>query len=650
MTSPAVDRVPVLVVDDDPQLLRTLHDILELRGYRALTAGSGEGGLRIAEQAAADLAIALVDLRLPDMDGIELIGRLHALSELTEVVILTGHASLDSAVAALRNESFDYLVKPVDPSRLLHTVQKASERWQRRMMEQKLAETEERFRLLVENISDMIFVTDRDGTVRYASASVERVLDVEPEALAGEALLERVHPDDRVPLGDVLAELASEPGAVRSHEHRLRHRDGSWRPVESTLHSLLDRPGVGGIVIAARDVADRKRLEAQLLQAQKMESVGRLAGGVAHDFNNLLTVILGTTVVSLEQLPHGSSVREALEDTLRAAERAADLTRQLLAFSRRQILQPRLLDVNELVRNAEKLLHRVIGEHITLQTVLAPELWPVRADPAQLEQVLMNLVVNARDAMPLGGRLTIRTARVPSEPHRDGTFGSAPPGEHVLLEVGDTGEGIGPDVQDRIFEPFFTTKELGKGTGLGLATVLGIVEQSGGVVRMSSEVGIGTSFAIYLPRTLGTEEARTAAATRSEVPRGTESVLLVEDEAMVRGLIAAALVRRGYRVLDAPDGQAALDLLARAGALDLLLTDVVLPGMSGIELAERVQSLRPGVRVLYITGYAHEASSPHGTLQPGLTLLQKPFTPDEVVERVRRVLDAPPAGEAAAGA
>jgi two-component system, cell cycle sensor histidine kinase and response regulator CckA len=640
MTSPGVDQVPVLVVDDDPQLLRTLKDILAMRGYEPLTAGSGEAGLKIAADRQSEIAIALVDLRLPDMDGLDVVSKLHALSELTEVIVLTGHASLDSAVEALRHDSFDYLVKPVRPDKLLKTLRSATDRWQRRVIEQRLVETEERFRLVVENMSDLLVLADAEGTIRYTSPSVTRVLGAEAQQVVSTRLVDHVHPDDRPAFERLLADRRGR--ATRPLEHRFKGADGSWKSVESSLADLLDDPRVGSLVLVSRDVGERRKLESQLLHARKMESVGRLAGGIAHDFNNLLTVIMGATGVALSDLAPDSDAAQPLGDVLRAAQQAAELTRQLLAFSRQQILQPRLLDVNSLVSGMEKLLRRVLGESVELRTEMGADLWPVRADPTQLEQVIMNLIVNARDAMPAGGRITVRTSRAPA--HLDPTNPHTPASDYVVVRVIDTGEGIRPEVQERIFEPFFTTKELGKGTGLGLATVHGIVEQSGGHLEVSSDLGRGSTFSIYLPRAAEPREPEKRIEQSATLPTGTETILLVEDESLLRELVVRCLTRQGYRVLGVPTAESALQLLAGPQQIDLLLTDVVLPGMSGITLAERAVELRPSSRVLFTTGYA--SAAPMGSWDRA-ELLQKPFTPEQIVRRVRAVLDNPPAAHPA---
>jgi len=392
--------------------------------------------------------------------------------------------------------------------------------------------------------------------------------------------------------------------------------------------------------VLARDVTARRQLEDQLRQAQKMEAVGQLAGGIAHDFNNLLTAILGCTQLLLHATPPEDARREDVEEIKNAGLRAAELTRQLLAFSRRQVLAPKLLDMNSVVANMDKMLRRLIGEDVALVTELAADLGPVNADPGQLEQVLLNLAVNARDAMPQGGRLTIATANVVLTEEYAERHHRLPPGQYVLLAVSDTGVGMDEATQKHLFEPFFTTKEVGKGTGLGLATVYGIVKQSGGYIWVYSEPGHGTTVKVYLPRVAGAAEPLPAAEAAPELRRGTETVLLVEDAAPVRTLARKSLENCGYRVLDAADGRAALDLSAHhAGGIDILVTDVVMPGMSGRELAERLAPLRPGMRVLYTSGYTDDAMVHQGVLRSGVAFLQKPFVPESLARKVREVLD-----------
>ncbi len=437
---------------------------------------------------------------------------------------------------------------------------------------------------------------------------------------------------------DIGERKAAEAALRRAHEElerRVQERTAALARANASLQAEM----------AERSRADaaRRQLEAQLLQAQKMEAIGRLAGGIAHDFNNLLTVITGRSEMMLVRLPPDHPLHRDVSLVLKTAERAAHLTRQLLAFSRKQVLAPRVLDLNGVVAGMTAMLRRLIGEDIELVTQLSPDLWGVKADPGQIEQVILNLAVNARDAMPGGGRLTIETANVDVEALQDRLPHAA--GPHVMLAVRDTGHGMDVATRARIFEPFFTTKEPGKGTGLGLATVYGIVQQSGGQICVDSAPGAGASFVVYLPRA---EEAAgpappVAAAT---APRGgTETILLVEDEEDVRELAVDILGEAGYRVLAAADGHEALRIAAGADAIALLLTDMVMPRMSGRQLADALVPGRPGLRVLYMSGYAGTAAG-RDTLQEGAPFLRKPFTPAELLGRVRAVLEDRPADPA----
>ncbi len=387
----------------------------------------------------------------------------------------------------------------------------------------------------------------------------------------------------------------------------------------------------------ARERAGRRKLEEEFRQAQKMEAVGRLAGGVAHDFNNLLTVILGYGQMVRERLGPDSPCRPDLDEVLRASERAASLSRQLLAFSRKQVLQLRVLDLNAVIAEMEKLLGRVIGEDVRLLSRLDPALGRVRVDPGQIEQVILNLAINARDAMPDGGVLRIETSNVEADPEGVDAF-AAP---QVLLSVSDTGLGMTEDVMARLFEPFFTTKEPGKGTGLGLSTAYGIIAQSGGTIRVRSAPGQGSTFGVYLPRVHQPLDARLDGAPKAAGSACSETILLVEDEEPVRNLVRSVLSKEGYTVLEAVDGAAALSAgLAREAPIHLLLTDVIMPGMGGRELALRLRASRPSIKALFLSGHVEEGAT-RGILDGGIPFLAKPFTPQDLVRRVRDVLDAP---------
>jgi len=414
----------------------------------------------------------------------------------------------------------------------------------------------------------------------------------------------------------------------------VRNADGSTRYIEGFVHDITDR---------RESEEEKRRLLEQLVQSQKMEAVGQLAGGIAHDFNNLLTAITGYSELLLGELPPEDLRRSHAEEIRKAGERAASLTQQLLAFSRRQVLEPKILDVNTVVSDIERMLRRLIGEHIELKTRKEADLWRVRADPGQIEQAILNLVINARDAMPNGGTLAIET----NNTHLDEGFASSHvpthPGEYVEVAITDTGSGITEEVMARLFEPFFTTKEVGKGTGLGLSTTYGIVKQSGGYLWCESEVGRGTTFRVYLPRV---DEPVTQPEPRPAQPPihpGDETILLVEDEPEVRSLVQRILKTQGYTVVTAANPDEAIAVAREfKGTIQVMVTDVVMPGMSGLQLAARLMPMRPNMRVLFVSGYTHDAIGHHGVLDPGTAFLQKPFTPNALARKVREVLEGDP--------
>src|SRR6266571_2248206 len=591
----------LMVEDSEDDALLVLRE-LRAAGYdltheRVDTAATLEAAL---DRHPWDLVIG--DYSMPHFSGTAALAILRGRGLDIPYICVSGTITEELAVAAMKAGANDYVTKG-QLKRLLPAIERELRDAKARAA---LRATEASFQTLVEHAPVGIYRSTPQGRFLSVNAAVVRMLgydsaadvlaldmgrDVYADAAERQRLVERDSYSDR---------------QYDNVEATWKRRDGRLLTVQLSVRAV--RNGAGQVEYYetfVRDVTDQRRLQQQVLQSQKMEAVGRLAGGIAHDFNNLLTVITSYSDLLLEDLAPGDAKRDDLEQVRKAADGAAALTRQLLAFSRQQVVEPRVVSLNTVIEGLQKILRRVIGEDIVLTTTLAPDLGAVRADVGQLEQVLMNLAVNARDAMPTGGRLTVETTKA------------------------------------RIFEPFFTTKEPGKGTGLGLATVYGIVNQVGGFIWVYSEPDQGTSFKIYLPEVDATAERVTAVAG-ARVPGGTETVLLVEDAAAVRAVTKQVLERQGYMVLEAADGEAALQLTQRhRGPIHLLLTDVVMPRVSGRELAEQFARLRPDAKVLYASGYTDDSVVRHGILESGTAYLQKPFSPESLARKVRDVLDAP---------
>jgi PAS domain S-box-containing protein len=508
--------------------------------------------------------------------------------------------------------------------------------------EESLLLTERRLQQLVSTTPAVIYALRIEGATcipTWVSQSIVRLTGYdEMEALQPRWWHDHVHPEDLERAHDFMAALLGHLNFAA--EYRFRCLNGEYRWLLDQKRLIRDEHGKPAEIVGSwLDITERKRMEEQFRQAHKIEAIGRLAGGIAHDFNNLLTVIMGYSELILETFDRDDPLREFVEEINRAGARGASLTRQLLAFSRRQLLVPVVLDFNALLAETEKMLRRLIGEDIDLVVRSTPTLWQVKVDPGQMEQVVMNLVVNARDAMPRGGKLTIKTDNVVLDDAYVWTHPQARKGKHIRICVSDTGAGMNADTLSRIFEPFFTTKGNDGGTGLGLATVYGIVAQSGGHIEVSSELGLGTTFKIYIPRNVG-GTTHGGLPLQASTARGTETVLLVEDSEGVRSLARLALERRGYVVLEAGHPHDALRLLENlTDPVHIMVTDVVMPEMSGRELAERLAPTWPGMKVLYISGYTDDAVVRHGILEQGTPFLQKPFTPDALAQKVRKVLD-----------
>jgi two-component system, cell cycle sensor histidine kinase and response regulator CckA len=596
--------------------------------------------------------LILSDYALPSFDGTAALELAQQLSPQTPFIFVSGTIGEERAIESLKRGATDYVIKD-RPARLgpalRRALQDAEDRRKRLQAEEALRKSEA-FQSLVLRSLPMTFYRAQPGTRRltWITEQVDRVTGFRAERFVREPSFweSRIHPDDR---NRVVESFASLPGKdAISVEYRWRCADGVYRWFfdHAVLVQALDEAS-GQIVGSWLDVTERKGLEEQLRVAQRMEAIGRLASGVAHDFNNLLTVILWNAEIARERLGEDSPLRQYVQEVHRAGERASSLTQQLLAFSRKQVLEPKIVSLNNVVHEMDRMLRRLIGEDVELNIRLDPQVGRVRADPSQIEQVIMNLAVNARDAMPGGGHLAIETTNVELDEGYAARHVAVTPGPYVRLLMSDSGHGMDLQTQARIFEPFFTTKERGRGTGLGLSTVYGIVKQSGGNIWVYSEPGHGATFKIYLPRIEDAAESLTRPQPRIESFQGTETVLLVEDEDMLRSLAYRVLKSSGYTVLEARDGRDALALArSHPSAIHVLLTDVVMPGMSGRELAEQLRSERPEIPVLFMSGYTDETIAQHGMLEPGVVLLQKPFTASSLLRKLREVLDTSHPGNA----
>jgi PAS domain S-box-containing protein len=628
-----------LIIEDfeqDAQLL-----LLELRrgGYQVSHERVQTGdSLRVALQKRWD--VVLSDFSMPGFSGMEALRIVKESPVEVPFIIVSGTIGEDTAVEALLGGAADFLVKG-KLARLVPAIERClrerDARVAQKLAEQAVREGEERYRRIVETTNEGVWLLDAESKTTFVNGRMATLLGCKIDDILARSALDFVHESSRA---EVTESLAARPRGAPSVEVRLVRSDGKevWVLLDAT--PIFEGSVRTGTLVMAMDIGQRKRLEEQLRQAQKMEAIGNLAGSVAHDFNNILSVILGYAEFVLQALKPGDPLRADVMELNHGAERARDLTRQLLAFSRRQVLEPRTLDLNQVLLGMEQLLRRLLREDVELSFLTAPALGKVHADAGQIEQIVMNLVVNASDAIVGVGKVAIETGNAELDGAYAASHHEVVPGSYVMLAVTDTGTGIEPALQERIFEPFFTTKEQGKGTGLGLSTVFGIVKQSGGHIWLYSEPGKGSTFRIYFPRTEGSVEV-SAPVKQPATRGGSETVLIVEDEDQLRALLRVSLRRQGYNVLDAQNGGEAFLICEKyPGKIHLMVTDVVMPRMSGKELVERVASLRPQMPVLYISGYTENSIVHHGVIDAGVAFLQKPVTPDALARKVRQVLDA----------
>ena len=618
--------------EDDAQLL--VHE-LKRAGYDVRYERVDTEATLTAALTRQTWDLAIGDYSMPQFSGMAALRLIQERGLDLPFISVSGTITEEMAVAAMRAGAKDYVTKG-HLQRLIPAIERELRESEGRAA---LRDAEASFATLVEFAPIGIYRSNPAGHFLSVNSALVRMLGYDS---ADEVLQLDMGRDVYADTAERQRLLDRDTYSARQYddvEATWKRKDGRLLQVQLSVRAVRNAAGqVDYYETFVRDVTDQRRLQQQLTQSQKMEAIGRLAGGVAHDFNNLLTVITSYSDLVYQDLPPDDPRRDDVDQVREAADRAAALTRQLLAFSRQQVLEPKVIDLNSVVDNLKKILQRVIGEDVELTTVLAAELAAVKADVSQIEQILMNLAVNARDAMPTGGKLTIETTNVDYDPERQQRSDGS--NEFVMLAVTDTGTGMDEATKARIFEPFFTTKQPGKGTGLGLATVYAIVTQAGGFIWVYSEIGHGTSFKIYLPQVDAV--ATIAAVARVDLPRGTETVLLVEDAAAVRAVAGQVLQRQGYRVLEASDGEDALHLAARyQGTIDLVLTDVVMPRAGGRELAERLLTVRPDTRVLYMSGYTDDSVVRHGILEGGVAYLQKPFSPEGLARKVREVLDAP---------
>lgn len=599
------NSIEILVVEDSPTQLELLKRLLEKYGYVVASAANGREALAQVRQHPPTLVVS--DILMPEMDGYRLCKEMKSDKKLKDipVILLTSLSSPQDVIQGLECGANSFIRKPFDEKYLLSRISYT-------LTNQELRKSEK-----MQFGIEMILA----GQKHFITAERSQVLD----------LLISTY-DQAVQINNEL-------------EVKQRELEGAYQNLEKLVEERT--------AALRQEITERKKTEEalrlseeQLRQAQKMDAIGRLAGGVAHDFNNILTAILGYSELLLEHLAPNDPMRRQIEEIRAAAERAATLTRQLLIFSRKQELTVEVLDINAGITNIETLLRRLIGEDIELVTHLKTEDGCIQADASQLEQVLMNLVVNARDAMPHGGTLTIETANVDLASDYPGLLpDNKPGGPYVMLSVSDTGVGMSKEVQSHLFEPFFTTKEKGKGTGLGLSTVYGIVKQNGGLISVCSEPGKGSTFKVYFPRIkekAPAEEKKVPLQPAAKRPAAPETVLLVEDEEILSELAQDILQMKGYRVLAAHDGEEAIRLCQEhKGPIHLLLTDLILPKMSGRDLQERIASMQPETKVLYMSGYTEAALTQQGVLDPGTAFISKPFTPSSLLHKVREVLETP---------
>lgn len=637
------DALRILILEDVPTDAELMERELRKTGlkYASIRVDTRDTFLKELGDFSPD--IVLSDYSLPRFTGLEAIVLVKERFPLIPIIIVTGSINEETAVECIKAGAADYLIKG-NLTRLAQAVYRTLEekqlREEKRKIEKALLESEKKYRTLIESAGEAIIVA-QDGVIKFANSKGEELYGYLEEELASRPLTDFIFEEDREMVRDRHKNRLRGEDVTNSYDFRIVHKDGHvrWVHLNVSSYSWDNRSAA---LCFMTDITEHKKLEQQFIQSQKMEAVGRLAGGVAHDFNNLMTAVIGNADMLLMSLTKDDPLREDVAEIKKAGNRATSLTRQLLAFSRRQVLQPMVLNLNTVLTDTDKMLRRLIGEDLEMAMILEPELGKVNVDPGQVEQVVMNLAINARDAMPEGGKLTIETANVDLDreyAHKKGVM-ELQPGPYVMLAISDKGIGMDKETQSHIFDPFFTTKAIGKGTGLGLSTVYGIVKQSNGYIWVYSEPGQGTTFKIYLPRVQGEEALLKKEPGPKELLQGSETVLIVEDDEAVRNLSKKILKQSGYNVLEAQDGEEAL-MVSRAyeGPLHLLLTDVVMPKMSGRELADRLQALRPEIKILFMSGYTDNAIIRHGTLESDVNFMQKPFTPELLSQRIRRILD-----------